>query len=238
MAYKFRWLHPADPTSGYAAFPVLREAHFKASFAFASNGVITQEGAEYEFEYRTVEEIEECLDIIAAILKPATGSEQVESTTDNELPLVLVDPLHRVFQPVGYAAKPFKLRNGRTVETPHLFAAACLAQCDRVAGAIVDGDAERAAQLMWEVHKAVRVLDLPLDYFVSKALVRSELSRPGAVAKNAENRQLKADALAYYEAHHSDFKSKADAAHVISSKVVPVKLATVRRWLQGFNPQR
>lgn len=240
VGYKFRWIDPSEPNAGCDAFPAVRGAHFRASSAYASDGAYTADGVHYKFERRTIAEIEECLEVIARIL-PGNDDEDAQAgklpaRDETGLPYLAVEALRTVFKASPRLSDRVSLSNGREVDGYHFIAAVCLAQCDRIAGAIVEGHAEHAAQLMWDVHIGVSLLDLPIHHAVSRAVVRRETSSPGGVGKNKENRQMKADALAHYRAHHAEYKSKADAAQAIAGKVVPVEFATVRRWLQGFDP--
>lgn len=60
-----------------------------------------------------------------------------------------------------------------------------------------------------------------------------DFARRGADARHAENRSMKAEAIAWFKANRGEFTSKDKAALKISGSVVPVEFATVRDWLKG-----
>ncbi len=60
---------------------------------------------------------------------------------------------------------------------------------------------------------------------------KSSFARRGAQSAHSENRALKQQAIEWYEANKSTFRSKDAAAAEISQKVVPMKFRTVRDWL-------
>ena len=62
---------------------------------------------------------------------------------------------------------------------------------------------------------------------------RSLDARFKARKRHAENRDLKAEAIAYYRDHRDEFKSKDAAAQYIAERVVPLKVRTVRDYLTG-----
>lgn len=60
----------------------------------------------------------------------------------------------------------------------------------------------------------------------------SEGAKKAAGARHAENRDMRAEAIAWYKARR-DTLSKDAAAEQIAGKVLPVKFRTVRDWLKG-----
>ena len=60
----------------------------------------------------------------------------------------------------------------------------------------------------------------------------SEGAKKAAGARHAENRDMRAEAIAWYTARR-DTLSKDAAAEQIAGKVLPVKFRTVRDWLKG-----
>lgn len=67
---------------------------------------------------------------------------------------------------------------------------------------------------------------------------RSEDSRRAAYIKNKDNIIMRQDSIKYYEEHKSEFKSKADAARFISTKLEPVTYDTVYRWIINYEKMR
>lgn len=63
-----------------------------------------------------------------------------------------------------------------------------------------------------------------------------EFARKGADARHRETNELKADALAYFEANRESFRSLDHAAEIIARDVVPVATRTARDWLKGRGP--
>ena len=61
----------------------------------------------------------------------------------------------------------------------------------------------------------------------------SNMAKKAADLRNAENREMKAEAIAWYVARRGALK-KDDAALEIAGKVLPVKFRTVRDWLKGI----
>ena len=61
----------------------------------------------------------------------------------------------------------------------------------------------------------------------------SNMAKKAADGRHAENRAMKAEAIAWYVARRGALK-KDDAAHEIAGKVLPVKFRTVRDWLKGI----
>jgi hypothetical protein len=61
----------------------------------------------------------------------------------------------------------------------------------------------------------------------------SNLAKKAADVRHAENRDMKAEAIAWYVARR-DTLTKDDAALEIAGKVLPVKFRTVRDWLKGI----
>ncbi|MFS2047910.1 hypothetical protein ACEN9J_11860 [Variovorax sp. Varisp41] len=58
-------------------------------------------------------------------------------------------------------------------------------------------------------------------------------AKMGASARHRENREMKAQVLAWYAANAGTVGSKDAAAEAIAGKLVPVKFRTVRDWLKG-----
>lgn len=78
-----------------------------------------------------------------------------------------------------------------------------------------------------EANKAILAAQ---SYFILEKRTASQAK--GGKAKNAENNAMKAEAVAYYIANKSRFKSKKEAAKYIAMHVVPAKESTIeKRWL-------
>ena len=54
-----------------------------------------------------------------------------------------------------------------------------------------------------------------------------------ATPRHKENRQVRGEAVAWYEAHRDQFSSK-DAAAQAMTKVFPMKFTTLRKWIKGI----
>jgi len=63
-----------------------------------------------------------------------------------------------------------------------------------------------------------------------------EFASKGGIARNRETNEMKADALAYFEANRESFRSLDHAAEIIARNVVPVATRTARDWLKGRGP--
>lgn len=63
---------------------------------------------------------------------------------------------------------------------------------------------------------------------------RSIHARFKAQKRHTENRDLKAEAIAYYRDHRDEFSSKDAAAQFIAERIVPLKERTVRDYLTGI----
>lgn len=61
----------------------------------------------------------------------------------------------------------------------------------------------------------------------------TQFAKLGASARHKENREMKAQVLAWYASHADSVGSKDAAAEAIAGKLVPVKFRTVREWLKG-----
>jgi hypothetical protein len=59
-------------------------------------------------------------------------------------------------------------------------------------------------------------------------------ARKAADARHVENRSMKAQVLAWYAAHGSEYASKDDAA-LAATTLVPMKFSTIRNWLTSTN---
>lgn len=59
-----------------------------------------------------------------------------------------------------------------------------------------------------------------------------EQARRAAFARHAENRQMKSEAIEWFEKNKGQFKSKDAAAEAIAGKVAPVTFRTARNWLK------
>ncbi len=88
----------------------------------------------------------------------------------------------------------------------------------------------------WRAFGAGQATGSPTARAAIRAAVLGEAARARADATHRENRSCKAQALAYWREHHSEFPSKDAAAAHIAEHVVPMAAATVRRWLQGLDP--
>lgn len=67
--------------------------------------------------------------------------------------------------------------------------------------------------------------------------IRGAISRDARIKASkvhAENRDLKAQAIAYYRDHRHEFPSKDKAAQFIAERIVPLKVRTVRDYLTGI----
>lgn len=83
----------------------------------------------------------------------------------------------------------------------------------------------------WLKHQAIRVEELVQDKVKKRVSLAAQRA---AIQKNAENRQMKAEAFAYYQANHQKFHSMDAAAEAIAGKIVPLKFRTVRNWIPDF----
>jgi hypothetical protein len=67
-------------------------------------------------------------------------------------------------------------------------------------------------------------------YRGTDALVRSNLGRVGAKAKNIETNEMKQRVKTWYAKHHGNFKS-VDAAAMAAIKIEPISFPTMRKWI-------
>ena len=61
----------------------------------------------------------------------------------------------------------------------------------------------------------------------------SDLAKRAAGVRHSENREMKAQVLAWFAENRGKYRSKDEAAAIIAGKVVPVTFRTVREWLKG-----
>ncbi|MCS0631666.1 hypothetical protein NX786_20270 [Telluria mixta] len=69
------------------------------------------------------------------------------------------------------------------------------------------------------------------------ALVRANLARMGAKAKNKETEQIRNRLEAWYAQHHTQFKSM-DAAAEAARKQEPISFRTARQWLSEYKKRK
>jgi hypothetical protein len=65
------------------------------------------------------------------------------------------------------------------------------------------------------------------------ALVRADLARVGAKARNAETRDIRTHVEAWYAEHGIKFKS-VDAAAMAATKEAPISFTTARKWISEY----
>jgi hypothetical protein len=88
----------------------------------------------------------------------------------------------------------------------------------------------------WRAFGAGQATGSPAARAAIRAAVMGEAARARADVTHRENRSCRAQALAYWREHHSEFPSKGAAAAHIAAHVVPMAAGTVRKWLQGLDP--
>lgn len=143
------------------------------------------------------------------------------------------------FSDVGNAAE--SLRHGIAVEVPpgeieSDMREAALEWIERARWYWLRADdfmAMHALCTAWRAFGAGQATGSPSARAAIRAAVLSDTQRARADAAHRENRDCKAQALAYWRAHHAEFASKGAAADYIAANVVPMAASTVRRWLQG-----
>ncbi len=96
--------------------------------------------------------------------------------------------------------------------------------------AIDKNDPEHCLTHLLYVAETVGLATVDKEAAIKKA--RSEFTKPASDARQAENRDMKAQGLAWYAEHRDEFTSKDEAAHAMT-RIVPMKFSTTRKWLKG-----
>lgn len=176
-------------------------------------------------QYRpaTLEEFEECLELA----EQWVDGRAVWSEEDSES---LKDLYAQLFMAESPEARRSVRLQGqhRSYDGRDLLCVLAFRQLETTALAVSQG---KVSSVLWGlsgVHIALRELRE-----ITRSSAASARARHAAERSHERHSSFKQQALAFYEAHRSEYRTKEAAAESISSKVVPVAFGTVRKWLRG-----
>jgi hypothetical protein len=186
--------------------------------------------------YLISNQIHECEERIWEHVKSLLGRENTEQTADR-FTRILNDIVQPEAGPGNRELLPAKDSDNEVFPEAISLTELCLAMALLVSQwareSLDEENATLALKQMTTSHELLGMASSSADSKESERLLISTIAKKAAEARHAENRQLKADGLAWYAENKQNYSSKDDAAQAMT-KVVPVKFRTARSWLTNI----